>query len=224
MELSPDAVRRALIFLEFATQQLGASECRIYVEVAFNAPRLGKRHFWGCRGGRVSLDPGVDGKATGWTPAVCVEGEYTAGDPVGKLNASVSLAPSGLSEGTLSLSGGKESQPQATTDYRNVEEVVSPLRQGRGVEWEIRVPKGYKLVAEYLRVELKLYADCTWRRLPSTGYVHVEPIGEGIFLESGEPLSDRKNIIAKYMLRKELGPLVDRIIFRSHSQSFEVSV
>jgi hypothetical protein len=94
-----------------------------------------------------------------------------------------------------------QSQKQYTfeTSYSGSEFVLTPTSYGDRIRWELVIPRGQKIIRDFLAGNLYLYGECDWTSLPLDGHIEVVP-DVRFFSPERHPLGQMQSLAMQLIL------------------------
>ena len=160
-----------------------------------------------------------NGKITDCTPAATIDVNYSnSAKHVRK--SSICLKPSPCSAsvtygpilGNISLD--REVETAYSASFSSSERVLAPICMYGTVQWMLTMPRGEKIVSDFLYGNLPLFAECSWSKSPRNGTVMVRPSDISFFDNQKRRVGDLTACAMQYILwrNKIRTPKLDGIL------------
>ncbi len=116
--------------------------------------------------------------------------------------------------GSPSISGPEVSyQSQAQhafeTSYSGNEFVLTPTNYGDRIRWELVLPRGEKVIRDFLAGNLYLHGECEWTSPPMEGHVEVVP-DIAFFSSERRALGQRQSLLMQFVLWRQRIKILNR--------------
>jgi len=102
--------------------------------------------------------------------------------------------------GTISRDAADEKLFTAT--FSSEERFLAPVLIGDTIKWTITLPRGEKVIRDFLIGNLYLFAKCTWKSAIKSGSVSVHPSDVRFFDSNRRPIGSMRSILMQYVLWK----------------------
>lgn len=185
---------------------------RLDLNVAFNPRsvqhgRMRKTSYYiGSTGGEIKIEL-TDGKILDHTKAVVLDVAYAATTTT-KRETDLALIPdlkvkaakNQIAAKVGSISHKRNNERSYTNTFKSEERLLAPVKMHNTVRWSIKLPRGRKVISDFLEGNLYLFATCTWKSNKTRGSVSVRPSDVQIFNNDKEPLGSLRSILMMFVL------------------------
>ncbi len=194
--LGADEQSRNVLLLELEVDELDNKSLRLDLNIVFNPIRLRRgnlpRADWyiGSTGAEIYFDA-VDGSVTeNYTKGRPLEVNYKPTE-TWKRKAALTLRPEIDTKDTSASTKARlgDIALEANTErvfessFSCEERLLSQIHMTNSVKWVIDLPKGSKVVRDFLLGNLYLCAECFWLNRPRSGRISVRPADVRFFDE-----------------------------------------
>ena len=203
--LSPRRRERYIVLLDLEPDFLDEKLLRLDLNIVFNPIAVRREmiveedYYIGSTGARIVLE--VDnGVVRDYTPSQSLDVHYkniTNHKRISKLELKPSIKS--LSAGSITFEANVERIFEA--DFSGGERTLIPSFQHNVVIWYLEMPRGEKVVRDFLAGNVRLFGVCEFSSRIS-GKIRVRPSDIRFFDSERRPLSKRASIMMRYVLHK----------------------
>ena len=213
--LSDEERDRNIVLFDMQIDQDDLQRLRFDFDIAFNpiSVRRGdvdrKDYYVGCTGAEIFFKI-TDGEVVDYTKGSTLNVEYKNEKEFVR-NTSLDLTPElkikdNHNEKSLKLGSikyHKSKKVAFSASFHSGERTLEPIHLKNAVKWHISLPRGLKVVRDYLLGNLYLYAVCQNESGEFCGIVKIKPSDVIFFGPDKSPLNFRKSIYMRYVLYRE---------------------
>jgi hypothetical protein len=211
--LPSEALDRSIVLLDFEADVLKPSCLHLDINVVLNYVALRRRvigasvdYYVGCTGVRVEVEA-ASGEIADHSSSQTLNVNYQNAVSR-KRTSSIKIAPkvtikadqaaNSLELGEVLLEAGHDST--FTASYAGLERLLTATHFGRAIRWEAAMPRGEKVIGDFLSGNLYLFADCCWRIPLKRGRVSVTPTEVRFFNSERRPVGKMASLVMEYIL------------------------
>lgn len=205
---------RSIVLLDMQVDQEEIKKLRFDFDIAFNSisVRRGKidrkDYYIGCTGAEIFFKVN-NGKVIDYTKGSTLNVEYKIEKEFVR-NTSLNLTPEfKIKEGKVdkslklgSLKYEKSKKTVFSANFNSGERTLEPIHLSDAVKWQINLPRGLKVVRDYLLGNLYLYVICNSANGNFSGKIKLKPSDILFFGSDRSPLNKRKSIYMRYIMYK----------------------
>jgi hypothetical protein len=213
--LTSEQKKNESLLLDLEIDLVAEGVLRLDLNIVFNPLpiRRGvftKEDFYiGSSGAQIFVDTD-GGRVEEYTPAVELSVKYSNSTKQ-KRTTTLCIKPSAkltaqgaeldVTPGSITLQANDERT--FTASFAGAERTLAPVYLNDSIRWEIALPRGDKVVRDFLIGNLYLFARAKWAaRLPS-GSIELRPADVRFFDSKRQVLSKLKSILMMFVLSKE---------------------
>lgn len=100
--------------------------------------------------------------------------------------------------GSITHEAAQETSVSAT--FASKERYLAPLRIGDTIKWTITLPRGEKVIRDFLTGNLYLFAKCAWASGPRSGTISIRPSDVRFFDHDRRPISTIRSLLMWFIL------------------------
>lgn len=212
--LSSQEKLRAVVLLDLEADITGIEALRLDLNVVFNPipvrrGSLQKMDYYiGTTGAEIVLDT-VAGSVTNFTAEQSIDVNYSnTVEHCRKSTVAIKPTLEGKDGGRELKAGFGEFrwEKDATRSFKSAfacqERILSPIQMGSVLRWIINLPRGEKVIRDFLAGNLFLFAECSWTGGKPYGKVSVRPSDVRFFDDERRPLKRMTSIAMLFALWK----------------------
>lgn len=170
---------------------------------------LTKEDFYVGSSGAQVLVQAHKGHVKDYTPAVELAVNYT-NSTTRRRNATLCIKPSAKLRGKNitvdvtppSITLQADSERTFSASFQGAERTLAPVYLSNAVRWDIALPRGSKVVRDFLIGNLYLFARLEWESTPASGFIQLRPSDVRFFDSKREPLPKRNSVRMAFELWK----------------------
>ena len=210
--LTKEERRQNTVLLDFEPDLVDDETLRLYINILFNPIRVRrgwiKRADWyvGSTGMLVTVNI-HNGKITDYTEPRELTAKYEIING-GTRQSTTSLAPQVNAEisghhlkaklFSLEYLAGRDCI--FNTSYEGPESLLETTVEGDTVKWEFVIPKGERVISNFLRANLYLTCKCRWNQSTKSGYIEVRPDDIQFFNPERKPIGLIKSLFMNFSM------------------------
>lgn len=210
--LSEEERNANILLLDFEADREDESTLRLDLNVVFNPVAIRRGtitrvdYHVGTTGAEITLEA-RDGSISGYTPPVALTVKYSNSTTL-KRKAALKLTPSVKSKGgkkELEVNLGSIDLDSAAervyaAEFASEERYLATVFTGDAIKWTIALPRGEKVIRDFLIGNLYLFAKCGWAQPPRAGRVVLRTTDFRFFDEHRKPLSAIRSLLMHFAL------------------------
>jgi hypothetical protein len=213
--LTDDERDRNIVLFDMQVDREEPLKLRFDFDVAFNpiSVRRGaidrKDYYIGCTGAEFFFRIN-EGEILDYTKGSTLNVEYKNQKEFIR-NTSLNLNPEVKlkienSEASVNLGAIKHDKSKHvvfSANFNSSERTLEPLHLNNSIKWSISLPRGLKIVRDYLLGNLYLHVICLSENEKFCGKIKIKPSDVRFFGPDKSPLSLKQSIIMRYILYKK---------------------
>ncbi|AKH37552.1 NAD+ kinase [Nitrosomonas communis] len=210
--LSDEERSANIILLDFDVDVEDLGTLRVELNVVFN-PKSVRRgsvnrvdYYIGCTGAEIIFEA-TQGTILQHTQEATLDVNYTNSTSTDR-KVALNLAPAikekndgaqiNVALGTINRKKGKKQSTNATFQFS--ERYLATIKSGNNIRWVISLPRGEKVIRDFLIGNLYLFASCDWQGVKKAGRVTIRPSDVVFFDSNRKPLESRRTLMMKFVL------------------------